>query len=760
MVNNWLGIDPDSGWREPAFSPASRDRPVPPRQTRDDEPPELRERSRLPADAPPEGANLRELIAILSRRRLALAVGVALTTGLALAYLAVVPAAYTATTSILIDARTRAPLGTDASSIAASSPDTVLIESQVRLIGSDAVLSRVVADQKLAEDADYVSTRPGLLTLVPQLFGGGAKAPAGGNGARALAAFSRNVVARRSERTYVIDVDVTARSAQKAADLANAVASAFIADRAATRLDGAKRDSAALNTRLADLQKRLSEAETRVQTYKQSHQIYDANGKRINEQELTDGATALSLARTKTAEAKSRYDQIQRIIAAGRPTDAVTEALKSNLIDRLRGQYADVARQEANYRTTLGDRHPALIETHNQLLQIKSLITEELRRIAAGAANEYQTARSNEQAAERQVGALKKGTDVTSLAAVELRELEHDVDASKAVYDKFLRARDTIGDDGPEGQFARVIAPAVPPVSPSAPKTATILALALASGLFGGIAQAFFAEYLVNGEPLPERRGAAPTPMAMDRRKNNRWLNIWPFARKYTPVAAIAPAAVDDPAEQPPLEAQTPSAEPPPRPDAMHAFFYSLLPDDIASRNDAQPFTILVTSLEEKSGKTATAIALAQAAAQDGARVLLIEANNNAPVLKRHVADTPPDLIDLMGTLRLCHHLAQAPTVRVVPISDGEDMQVRRLSRRDAPAIDGIAGNFDIVVLDGGAIGPDADLAMVAEAADSIVLASRSGALSRGEISAALDALDVERARLGGVWETGAQAAA
>ena len=343
---------------------------MPPRQTRDDDAPDSRERSRFPAAPAPEGANLRELIAILGRRRMALAVGMALTAGLALAYLAVAPAAYTATTSILIDARTRAPLGVDASAIAASSPDTVLIESQVRLIGSDAVLSRVVADQKLDADDDYVSGKPGMLSRLLQLFGGGAaKAPAGGNAARALAAFSRNVIVKRSERTYVIDVDVTARSAQKAADLANAVAAAFIADRAATRLDGAKRDSAALNTRLADLQKRLSEAEIRVQTYKQSHQIYDANGKRVNEQELTDGATALSLARTKTADAKSRYEQIQRIIAAGRPTDAVTEALKSNLIDRLRSQYADIARQEANYRTTLGDRHPALIETHNQLLR-------------------------------------------------------------------------------------------------------------------------------------------------------------------------------------------------------------------------------------------------------------------------------------------------------------------------------------------------------------------------------------------------------
>ena len=723
-----------------------RDEPVPPRQFGDDAPTD-QDAPRLAGTAR-EGADLSELTGILIRRRNSLLAGMAVATGLALAYLATAPTVFTATTSILIDARTRAPLGGDSSALNANPPDAVLIESQVRVIASDAVLARVVQRENLVEDGDYANTRPGLLSQALQIFGlAGAKAPAADNAARALAVLARSVVVKRSERTYVIDVEVGARDAQKAARLADAVAAAYIGDRQATKADAARRDAAVLNARLADLQKQLSEAETKVQVYKQSHQIYDANGKRVNEQDLTEGATALSLARSRTAEAKARHEQIQRIVASGRPADAVSESLKSPLVDRLRGQYADGVRQEATLRTTLGDRHPALIETQNQLRQIKGLIAEELKRVAAGAANEYQTARSTEAAAERQVGALKKGTDVTSFAAVELRDLEHDLEARKVTYDRFLRARDTIGEDGPDGQFARVIAPAIAPAAPSAPKTLVILALALASGLFGGITQAFVAEYLANSAPLPERRSTVAQPVEVERRRRG-WPGIWPFAKKYARLAHAAPpfAAQETPA--PAVQRQAVAIDP----DIFASLIDDAFPAGFGAARARRPFTVLVTSLDEGAGKTTASLALARAASERGARVLVIEADNNHPVLSGFVQDGPPDLIDLMGMLRLCHRLAADPDVRVVPISDGEEMVVRRLSRRaTVETIDGIAGNFDIVVLDGDAIGPRSDMAMVAQAADKVVLAARirlSGAL----VDEALDALDAGRDRFGGIW--------
>ena len=723
-------------------------------------------------------ANLRELIAVLGRRKRSVIVASLATTALACGYLMVASTTYTATTSILIDARSRTPLGVEPTAATGSVPDAALIESQVRVIASDTVLRRVVEKQGLADDP----ARPGVLgSLIASLTGRGETAPAGREDriARATAALSRNVIVKRSERTYVIDVDVSATEAQKAARLANAVASAYIEDQAEAKAQAAARDSATLNERLADLGKRLAEAENRLTLYKQKNQIFDANGKRISEQELGEGATALAVARTKTADAKARYDQIKRIIASGRPADAVPEALKSGLIDRLRGQYADIARQEATYATTLGAKHPALIETQNQLRQVQGLIGEELRRIASGAANDYQVARANEASVDKQVAALKSVSNVAARASVELREREHDVDSSRIVYDKFLRARETVGESGLDGPVARVIAPAVVPLAASAPKTLNILGLALASGLFGGIGHAFWREYLDEGArmPLPVAQAPAPERPAPADTKTRNWLPKWLRRRPARNAVVLTgpdvahPAAPETPMPETPVpETPVPQTTTPapiiatqvqPQPEAPQApvripahaatLLYAELAGEARMWRGDTPLTLLVTSLEARSGKTGTAMDLARAAAATGVHVLLIDANEHAPALADFIpAGTQPDLIDLMGTMRLCYDLPD--NISIVPIMEGEDMIVRRLMRRAANrVIDGITGHFDVVVLDGGTINDGSRLQMLAQAADSIVLASRRPRLTRMQIEQAMADLDVPHHRYGGM---------
>ena len=700
-----------------------------------------------------DGADLRELVAILSRRRRSILLAAMLTTAFGAAYVLATPKVYTATVSILVDARSRAPLGTEQTTANTSQVDVALVESQVRLIASDAILRRVVEREHLADDPAYAAATPGLLARLTGLGATGLNGP-DEKAARALGSLRRNVTAKRSERTYFMDVDVTAADGATAARLADAVASAYIADQADTKAQAAQQDGAVLKIHLEDLQKRLALAESKVQAYKAEHQIFDVNGKRVNEQDLADAATALTAAHTKTIDAKARFDQIQRLLASGRGVDAAGEALKSPVIDRLRSEYTAIARQEANYRTTLGDKHPALVETVNQAREIRNLINEELKRVSAGAANEYQAARDSEAAASRRVETLKAGANVTSKDSVELRKLEQDVDASKSVYDKYLRSRETIGENGLDGPSARVIAPATVPTGASAPKTLPILALSLAGGLFLGIGQAFFAEYMAQGAPVPERapvREKVPLApvVAIPRARS---LGGWFRRRKATkPVAA-------DPANPP---AKVTAVAEPPKParqasGAVQALWAELLLDFPAADRRA-PLTIMVTSLDRQCGKTLSAIDLARAAAQSGESVLLIDADRANPALAASL-DLPPRavILDLSGTPRPCYHLEGPEDVSVVPILADEEALVRRLLRQgDRGRIGGIAGNFTCVVLDGGTIDEGGEASGIAEAADRVVLVTRQARLSRFQISRAMRTLDLADDRFGGAFCNG-----
>jgi succinoglycan biosynthesis transport protein ExoP len=715
-----------------------------------------------PAVVVAEGADLRDLVAILASHRRFIAACVLIALALAGAYLLTARKSYTATVSILVDARGRGPIGSDQSNALNISPDATLVESQVKLLSSDTVLRRVVIRENLGADPEFVPTQPGLRATILAMIGLGSPAPIGEDRTtRALAAFSRGVSVKRSERTYVIDVDVVTSDPQKSARLANDIADAYLADQQDAKSDVVQRDSVWLKQRVADLQERVREADNKVQRFKQEHRITDANGKLVNEQELSELTTELARARARTSDAKARSDQMQRILASGKIPEAVPDALKSTGLDRLKAQYAEIVRQEANFRTTLGERHPALQEVQTQLRDTRQLIVTEVKRIAESAVNEYQQARANEAEMGRRAEGSRDTTNLTNQAIVELKELERDADATRTVFERFLRARESITADLTEGPASRVIAPASPPTGPSSPKSFAILAIALASGLFLGAGGALVREYVAASSAAP-RAGATIFAESAAPAALLRPVGRVPFVGNAAPRSALqrardlinlraAPAVVATEDSLLDAYARDPaSAFSRAITDAAQALGLNA---DRRGTNAAR--SLLVVSPTAGAGKTAIAVNLARAAAATGASVLLIDANPTNPSL-RQLFDTAaqPGLIDLPGETRMIYPIdvSGKGELYVVPILDAEAAAVRRLSRRSmTQRFEGIGANFDLVIMDGPSL-DDADHArLLAGAADRTVMvvdASNPGAL---QADAALADLSLPKRKFAGV---------
>jgi uncharacterized protein involved in exopolysaccharide biosynthesis len=95
-----------------------------------------------------------------------------------------------------------------------------------------------------------------------------------------------------------------------------------------------------------------------------------------------------------------------------------------------------------------------------------------------------------------------------------LRELEREVDASRAVYESFLvRARETREQERLDTVNVRVLSDAQPPLDRSWPPRRLVLLLAaLAAGLLGGVGLAYGAEQIGNA-----LRPAAPATASMAR---------------------------------------------------------------------------------------------------------------------------------------------------------------------------------------------------------------------------------------------------
>jgi uncharacterized protein involved in exopolysaccharide biosynthesis/Mrp family chromosome partitioning ATPase len=455
------------------------------------------------ADGPAAFMDLRELVAHLVDRWRLVFLCVVAALACASAYLLVAPPLYLATTSLLIDPNANGSLTAD-TGWSRGAPDASAVENQLRLVVADSVLRRVVDREKLLSDPEFDPQPGGILTRLLAIFG--RQSPSSDDMmAGAITALRERVYTRRSERTFIIDIGVFAREARKSARLTDALAQAFVDDETASRVAIARQQSDEIKTKLADLKARIEEAERRVEDYKARHSIFDTDGKAMVGQQLADAQRDLAQAHLRTVEAKTRFDQLIAITNSGRDASALPDALRSPAIERIKAQIADIIRQQANLRTTLGPRHPAILESENQLKEARALLQAELRRIADGARNDYDIARTTEAALEKRVDELQTKTSDTNEALVKMRELQRDVEVSHAIYDRFLKASGFVASDAIDSPTVRVISAAIAPTRPESPKRLAVLSIALAAGLGLGLGLALFGV----GQAVPDALGAA-----------------------------------------------------------------------------------------------------------------------------------------------------------------------------------------------------------------------------------------------------------
>jgi polysaccharide biosynthesis transport protein len=444
----------------------------------------------IPSDS---GLDLRRILSILWRGKTIILGTIAVSLLVAALFVLLAPHRYTATTQILIDPTDLHAVGNELTPANQANDATVLlVESQVRVLTSDSVLRRVVTAEGLDKDPEFV---------------GRAAAQGVDASTAALNALRKKIWVKRAERTYVVDVSVTTNQAAKSAGIANAIAQAYLQEQTDVRSDAARQISQSLTSRLKELKDRVRAAEDRVEAFKARNNILGASGQLVNEQQLVEMNNQLTGARARTAAARARLDQVQQVQLSKDESGAFPEAIQSQTITALRSQYAEVMRREAEQMTSLGARHPAVIQSRAEADRLRHMIDDEVRRIALSARTEYESARGNEETLAANLEKLKSNAVTTNEAMVTLRELERDVQANRAVYEAFLvRARET-GEQGRiDTKNIRVISPADPPPYRSYPPSNTLLALG--AFLFGMVAGAGIAFARESYRPGPPRAGA------------------------------------------------------------------------------------------------------------------------------------------------------------------------------------------------------------------------------------------------------------
>jgi succinoglycan biosynthesis transport protein ExoP len=408
-----------------------------------------------------------------------------------LAYLFVTPAQYTARAILLIDSNKVRMLQPQQQALGDAPLDSDQVETQVEILKSEKIAQSVINNQRLTEESEFLATEARPPRNSPGSTSAGQSDPALTRSA-VQAVMNRRTITRIG-RTYAIVIGYTSPSPERAAAIANGIADAYIHDQLQSKYEATQRASDWLQDRIKELEVRALAADRSVLEFKEANNIVDvageggagSSGRLIGDRQLSELSTQLGIARVATGEAKARLDRINEIMKHDIGDATVTDSLRNEVITRLRNQYLDIAAQESTWSNRYGFGHQAVINLRGQMQELRRSISNELGRIAAGYASDYEIARTHEKDLEQKFASLVTTDQASNRGRLGLNELESSAKVYHTIYDNFLQLyREAIQQQSFPIAESRLLSPAEPPAQKSSPIGSLVIAIA---GLFGVI---------------------------------------------------------------------------------------------------------------------------------------------------------------------------------------------------------------------------------------------------------------------------------
>jgi succinoglycan biosynthesis transport protein ExoP len=423
---------------------------------------------------------------------------------LGLVYLFTTPPSFTAHAMLLIDSSKLRVLQQQQGPVGDVPIDTAQVETQVEILRSENIGLSVVKELKLADDPEFVGSGGGLFG---HLFGylNSPEVQSETQLARkALGAFLARRTVTRVARTYVLDIAFTSLNAGRSAVISNAIAEAYIVDQLEAKYQATRRASGWLQDRIKELRQQASDADRAVLDYKERNKIVAVGGsssgagpRLLGEQQLEELNTQLGSARAAAEEAKARLERITEVMKKDVPDATVTDSLHSDVINRLRNNYLDMAAKEAIWSARYGSSHLAAVNLRTQMNELRHAILDELGRIGQSYKSDYEIAKSRVDGLERNLESLVANSQVINRDRLGLRDLESTAQVYHTLYDNFLqRYMEAIQQQSFPITEARVISAASAPQQKSSPVTSYVLIIALAIGLLLSFAASLLREFV------------------------------------------------------------------------------------------------------------------------------------------------------------------------------------------------------------------------------------------------------------------------
>lgn len=583
----------------------------------------------------------------------------------------------------------------------ASTWDFVL--TQVGLLRSRSLAQRVAEDLNLANDPNFAV--PG--------------ADPAARLSQATSTVASNLKVIPPEDGQLISFEYISESPQRAAEIANAYATAFINSSLQRRYEASAYARGFLERQIAKTRTDLERSERQLVGYAQAQGIINtSDGKEgspggdassLQGQSLVALNSALANATARRVAAEGAYRQAVAVGATADPTSA----------GPLRQTRAALEAEYQEKRTLMKPDHPEMVSLRSRIEELDRQVARETAVSSSSRANallaDYRAAAAAERALQARVAGLKGQVLDLRGRSIQYTILQREVDTNRALYDALLQRYKEIGVAGGVGAApVSIVDRADAPGAPFKPDLTWNVLVGLFLGLLTGVAAAIGLELL---------NDTIKTRADVRDKLGLACLGVIPKRARKTPL-------IEDLEESGSAIAEA----------------YSTLATSLRfTTEQGAPKVMMITSSRAAEGKSSTALSLATIYARRGKSVLLLDGDLRRPAFR-----AGSDKIGLTKLLTTEDHFAdhvtptQFENLFLLPCGPVPPNPADLLSTgRFRAVVREAASQYDMVIIDAPPVLGLADAPLLASVAEHVLLVVESG---RTRTSAALDALHRLRA--------------
>jgi polysaccharide biosynthesis transport protein len=424
--------------------------------------------------------------------------------------------------------------------------------------------------------------------------------------------FLRRLSVEPIRNSHLVNINFEAKNPALAARIANAVAAGYVDWNLGLRIQSQKDSANFLDEQVKEQKRKLEASEQALQQYREKYGVVAITPKGPGKESETIASHKMMMvssqlveSQQKRMEAETKYRKALELIKNPDQAESIPEVVNNPLINQIKNQEVELLRKKAELAEKFGQKHPTMVALTQEMENLAGKKRQEIRNIVSSLKTQYDVSISQERLLKTAAYQSRNESIDQNKVAIQYQVFQQEVESNRTLYDMLLkRLKETNVSEENKMISIHVVDPAEVPLYPAKPKTIRNLVLAMIIGLLGGIALAFFFEYLDN---------TVKTPDDLERHFNLPYLGPIPnFDMK-----------PEDPTRD--LIVLTAPKS------SVSESFRGLRTNILFSSAKQVPKVILITSSAAQEGKTMVASNLAVTMAQSGGKTLVLDCDMRRP---------------------------------------------------------------------------------------------------------------------------------